>query len=58
MTSKYIEAEEGKRFILTTQGLKTDFVREMFHTYPMYKHKVPAKWILNNYVEEVELEEI
>lgn len=54
MTDKYIQAEEGKVFILTKAGLQKDFVREMFRTYPMYKHKVPAKWILNQYVEEVE----
>ncbi len=54
MTGRYIEAEDGKIFILTKAGLQKEFVREMFHLYPMYKHKVPAKWILNNYVEEVE----
>ena len=54
MTSKYIEVSEGKRYILTKLGLQTSFVREMFNTYPMYHHKVPAKWILNKYVEEVE----
>ena len=54
MTDKYIQAEDGKRFILTKLGLQKEFVREMFNTYPVYKHKVPAKWILNKYVEEVE----
>ncbi len=51
---KYIEAENGKRFILTKEGLQKEFVREMFSTYPMYQHKVPAKWLFNKYVEEVE----
>ena len=54
---KYIEAEEGKIFILTKDGLQKDFVREMFRTYPMYRHKVPAKWLFNKYVQEVEEEE-
>lgn len=54
MSGKYIEASKGKMFILTKEGLQKDFVREMFRTYPMYKHKVPGKWILNKYVEEVE----
>ena len=52
--SKYVEASEGKRWILTGIGLQTPFVREMFMQYPLYRHKVPAKWILNNYVTEVE----
>lgn len=57
MSNKYIEAGDGKRFILTKQGLQKPFVREMFNTYPMYRHKVPGKWILNQYVEEVEDDE-
>ncbi len=51
---KYIEAEKGKRFILTAVGLSKDFVREMYSLYSIYKHQVPAKWLLNKYVEEVE----
>ena len=54
MTAKYIEAQPGKRFILTKDGLTKEFVREMFNLYPVYRYKVPAKWILNKYVEDVE----
>lgn len=53
---KYIEADNGKMFILTPSGLKSEYVRELFSLYPMYRHKVPAKWLFNGYVVEVEEE--